>query len=418
MFDADGDQPSLANLYFEIDNITLLDFPLTFQKRWIRDTILEQVYVHHYQGYGGGIEDGDIINVTVRNCRVESVGYDGIDTKQRGPSAKNVGLLFLNNRIERFCLWADTTGARGAQAGIDLHGVGTCIGNTIRNFGRAGHELHGIRMRTGNNPDIPYEGVQASHSQIIGNIVESNGLGTTIGIIVGSPYCEIIGGKVSDCTDGVSLTGNTKLLANYSSVSHVTVLSPTRYGIWLAGDGHTAANCMVENAGTYGYYNSGTNQGFIGNVYTGTGTAYFAGTTAALTQRLSGNTFDRNNLEGTFMPTIVGSTVAGVGTYSTQVGRYTRVGNRIFFDLAIVWSAHTGTGNMSVAGLPLPGISGIATSFSIWSSFLSFTGQLVAYGAGASPNITLAVMSGVGAVAPLAMDTNANITVSGCYTVA
>ena len=56
--------------------------------------------------------------------------------------------------------------------------------------------------------------------------------------------------------------------------------------------------------------------------------------------------------EGTFTPTVVGTTVAGVGVYSAQVGRYTKVGNLVSVQVYITWSAHTGTGNLSFAGLP------------------------------------------------------------------
>jgi hypothetical protein len=56
--------------------------------------------------------------------------------------------------------------------------------------------------------------------------------------------------------------------------------------------------------------------------------------------------------EGTFVPLIIGTTTAGSGTYGNQVGRYTKVGNRVIFNLRLTWSAHTGTGNMNVSGLP------------------------------------------------------------------
>lgn len=54
----------------------------------------------------------------------------------------------------------------------------------------------------------------------------------------------------------------------------------------------------------------------------------------------------------TFTPTIKGQTSAGSGTYTTQSGRFQLVGNRCFFELSVVWTAHTGTGNMLVDGLP------------------------------------------------------------------
>lgn len=52
-------------------------------------------------------------------------------------------------------------------------------------------------------------------------------------------------------------------------------------------------------------------------------------------------------------PTVAGSSVTGAGTYTTQVGFYTRIGNLIFLQAEITWSAHTGSGNMLI-NLPFP----------------------------------------------------------------
>ena len=56
--------------------------------------------------------------------------------------------------------------------------------------------------------------------------------------------------------------------------------------------------------------------------------------------------------EGTFTPTIVGQTTAGLGVYSNQVGKYTKVGNLVTVEFLLAWTAHTGTGNMLIGGLP------------------------------------------------------------------
>lgn len=53
-----------------------------------------------------------------------------------------------------------------------------------------------------------------------------------------------------------------------------------------------------------------------------------------------------------FTPTISGSTTAGVGTYTTQVGRYTKIGKLVFIETNLTWTAHTGTGNMLLTALP------------------------------------------------------------------
>lgn len=60
--------------------------------------------------------------------------------------------------------------------------------------------------------------------------------------------------------------------------------------------------------------------------------------------------------QGTFTPTITCATVGNLSvTYSTQVGRYTRIGNRVMFNASIVTSAFTHTtasGGLRLGGLP------------------------------------------------------------------
>jgi len=56
--------------------------------------------------------------------------------------------------------------------------------------------------------------------------------------------------------------------------------------------------------------------------------------------------------EGTFTPTVIGTTTAGVGTYTAQNGYYTKIGNLVYFHIYIVVTSHTGTGNIRVSGLP------------------------------------------------------------------
>jgi len=55
---------------------------------------------------------------------------------------------------------------------------------------------------------------------------------------------------------------------------------------------------------------------------------------------------------GTFTPGVEGTTLAGVGTYTKQNGHYTRIGNICWVTCFIGWSAHTGTGNIRITGLP------------------------------------------------------------------
>lgn len=65
---------------------------------------------------------------------------------------------------------------------------------------------------------------------------------------------------------------------------------------------------------------------------------------------------DANTLDdyerGSFTPTIVGGTTAGTGTYTTQTGFYIKVGRFVYVNIWIVITAHDGTGQIQITGLP------------------------------------------------------------------
>lgn len=56
--------------------------------------------------------------------------------------------------------------------------------------------------------------------------------------------------------------------------------------------------------------------------------------------------------EGTFTPVISGDSGAGTGTYTAQTGYYTKIGRQVTVEIVLSWTAHTGVGNILVAGLP------------------------------------------------------------------
>lgn len=64
-----------------------------------------------------------------------------------------------------------------------------------------------------------------------------------------------------------------------------------------------------------------------------------------------------------FSPTIVGNTQAGTATYQTQSGQYQKIGNARITTISLQWSGHTGTGGMSVGGLPFTPKTDIVQKF-------------------------------------------------------
>jgi hypothetical protein len=85
---------------------------------------------------------------------------------------------------------------------------------------------------------------------------------------------------------------------------------------------------------------------------TSTGQVRLAG--AGIT--FNGDTAAANELddyeEGTFTPTIEGTTTAGTATYTRQAGVYTKVGRQVFYAIDVIYASGTGTGNLRIAGLP------------------------------------------------------------------
>ena len=84
--------------------------------------------------------------------------------------------------------------------------------------------------------------------------------------------------------------------------------------------------------------------------------------------------------EGTWTPVAIGATTAGTGTYTNQFGLYTKVGRLVTFSLYLSWTAHTGTGNLRISGLPftVTANSGGRSVSPIESYGLTSTGTLVA----------------------------------------
>jgi hypothetical protein len=121
--------------------------------------------------------------------------------------------------------------------------------------------------------------------------------------------------------------------------------------------------------------------------------------------------------EGTFTPTIEGSTTAGAGTYTIQSGTFTRIGNRIFFTIRLGWSAHTGTGNILIAGWPATPALVYREIPAVASDLVYTVGKSLAisFGGASFTKASLVEHGASAAVANVAIDSAAEILVNGHY---
>lgn len=76
--------------------------------------------------------------------------------------------------------------------------------------------------------------------------------------------------------------------------------------------------------------------------------------------------------ENTWVPTYVGGTTAGVTTYSTQSGQYTRIGDMCFARGVLVWTNATGTGQVRIS-LPFASAAASFTGGAIYIDAVTFT---------------------------------------------
>jgi hypothetical protein len=126
--------------------------------------------------------------------------------------------------------------------------------------------------------------------------------------------------------------------------------------------------------------------------------------------------------EGTFSPTIIGSSTAGTASYTTRVGRYTKIGNRVLFSIYLDYSAGNGTGNLQVTGLPFTSnsTSNNLSSLSVGLSNIGLPASSVCWAYVASNSTTIVMSSypaGGGAAASVSYDAAGDILLAGHYEV-
>jgi hypothetical protein len=119
--------------------------------------------------------------------------------------------------------------------------------------------------------------------------------------------------------------------------------------------------------------------------------------------------------QGTWTPVIFGTTAAGVGTYTTQQGTYTKQGNIVFIDYNIDWTAHTGTGLMKMSGFPFTASGVEPQSISLVApNSLTVVGNVVMLTLGGTTD-ALFQYNENGITGNVAMDPAANLRCSGFY---
>jgi hypothetical protein len=259
-----------------------------------------------------------------------------------------------------------------------------------------------------------------------------------------------ITGDLTVATNKLKVTGGnvgigTATPTNYANYTTLTINGTNGGEIDLTDGGTLRGQLFSESTGLtlaavgglikFGAGTGGTEKMRLdasGNLLVGVASANANG---GVLQLKSGITFpatqvassDANTLddyeEGTFTPTIIGTSTAGTGTYSVQSGTYTKVGRLVSCQIFLDWTAHTGTGDMRISGLPFQVSSAsnyfAAAAIGYFSNVSLSAGNIATgYAINATSVITLGQYpTGGGAGAGIAMDTSGEILISVTYIV-
>ena len=245
----------------------------------------------------------------------------------------------------------NTIGNTGLYDGIIIEGgavagVGRGYGNVV-----AGNTINNTRER-GITSNLSYNTV------VNGNSVMGAGVGATssnMGILMFGSTGSSVTGNVIDRSNGYGI-----VIGANSGDSIVSGNTTTN---------NVGGACLITDQGISAVTNVSvqSNRFVEGNIVT-SGNVTFLNTCRNLKFQnvaVSDSTTLDWYEENTFTPTVQGATTAGTATYSVQTGRFTRLGNRVLFEVNLGWSSHTGTGQMRIANLPYAINGGVPGSVSI-----------------------------------------------------
>ena len=117
---------------------------------------------------------------------------------------------------------------------------------------------------------------------------------------------------------------------------------------------------------------------------------------------------------GTFTPVVKGTTTAGTATYSSQLGQYQCFGPATFFTVTVIWTGHTGTGNIYVDGLPRNAGFGL-NALSVYSNIPLSTGNVMQTYTTNGKTITLTQRDSSGNVTSVPLPASGTLSLSGSY---
>ena len=405
---------------------------------------------------------GNQLHIIANNCAVIGSGPSSLLQITGGSQANALGIVHKAGLLVRdltidgaksgASAISDDTFMSGISVIADSGGGATVDANatidncTVRNFLQHGMNIYGDR---------------ASGTKVINCTVADNGkagdalsLGTGVVVTRGVSNITIanntftgqkadgfFGSSAGAASSGWTITGN---VAKGNGASGIAIYEETQYAsvnnvgtseITITGNtcNYNTRSGIRLNADTLGFikYASITGNTCVSNTYAGIEVGCTNTSPNIVTDVIIGSNTTRNNgtaqvsvaqypvnVEGVprvFTPVVQGTSTAGTGTYGSQQGSAVKVGDLVYFQIVLDWSAHTGTGDLRISGFPYAAASTEPASVSVvWANGLTITGQ------GFLNMVASQVYANLGAVnngtySAVALDTVANLRITGTY---
>lgn len=293
-----------------------------------------------------------VYNVRIVKCFVSGCNFIGIQSSQFN------GLVISGNTVENTvdnCIdvYGDTNISYSDSNGINF----SITGNTVRNSQSCGIFPETVAHGTVTGNSV-YNCPRGIHLNRIRSVPKNI-------VVTGNSIVKSTGGGVRVTGDmvGVTVRGNTfsdwtgsavSLGSSGGSVSGVYVLDNTfipsdvaSYVLSIGGD--LASRIEVRNNTVRN--NVGIPTANLYNNTASTNTGVYVDSWAVV-----GSGFENTGLQMyrsvTRAPTVLGSISAGTASYTTQNGKFMRIGELVYYTIEVAYSAVTGTGTLRIGNLP------------------------------------------------------------------
>jgi len=320
----------------------------------------------------------------------------GVNTLAKLAAGSNTQVLTLAGGVPT---WASpTTGTVTSVTGTAnqvavANGTTTPVISLIGPYTPATYTAHGVLIGEGTSSIVA---LAAGSS---GQVLQSGGASSDPSYSTATfPSTATGTGKVL-VADGTNWVASTPTFPNASATSGKIIQSD--------GTNWVASTNTYPNTATTGdiLYASATNViGFLADVAVGqvlisggvgAVPAYSATPTVTSITFGSGTALSQY-VQGTFTPTIDNSTGSPTVTYTSQIGRYTRIGNRVFVVIILVLNTYTaGTGNVQLKTLPYTSEATTSNIGVVTLATVTFGAAVLYYNSVVGNNATLVTIQGM-----------------------